>query len=69
MQFQLNSIFSLEEIIKFMTPYMIEFIVILDIIRLRGPSCDRWVVKDKKSLNVQHGIFYFIIIKDNCQVT
>jgi hypothetical protein len=47
-----------------MTPYIIDFVVILDIIWLKAHSCNRQVAKDKQSLNVQHGTFYPIVIKD-----
>jgi hypothetical protein len=37
----------LEEILKSMTPYMIDFIVILDIYDLEALSCNRRIAKDK----------------------
>jgi hypothetical protein len=45
---------TLENILQFMTPYMIDFIVILDIVWLKVVNCNRQVINDKKSLNVQH---------------
>jgi hypothetical protein len=38
---------SLEEIFKSMTPYMTDFVVILDIYDLKTLSCNRQVAKDK----------------------
>ncbi len=38
---------SLKEILKSMTPYMIDFVVILEIIWLKALSCNGWITKDK----------------------
>jgi hypothetical protein len=47
-----------------MTQYMINFVVILDIIWLKAMSCNKWMTKDKKLLNVWHDIFHPMVIKD-----
>ncbi len=52
---------TLEKILQFMTPYMIDVIVILHIVWLKVVNCNRQVIKDKKSLNVQHDNFHPII--------
>jgi hypothetical protein len=41
-----------------MTQYMIDFVIISYIIWLRGINHDRWVIKDKKSLNVWRDSFH-----------
>jgi hypothetical protein len=38
---------SLEEILKSMTPYMIDFVIIFDIIWLKAFSCNKWIAKEK----------------------
>jgi hypothetical protein len=46
-----------------MIPYMIDFVVILNIVWLKVVSRNKQVTKDKKSLNVQCDNFHPIIIK------
>jgi hypothetical protein len=55
---------SLEEIIKFITSHMIDFVIISNIIWLKVFNCNRQMSKDKKSLNVWHDTFHPIVIKD-----
>jgi hypothetical protein len=43
---------------------MIDFVVNLNITWLKALSCNGWVAKDKQSLNVWHGIYHHIVIKD-----
>jgi hypothetical protein len=46
-----------------MTLYIIDFVVIPDIIWLKAFSCNKWVAKNKWSLNVWRGTFHPIVIK------
>ena len=55
---------SVEENFKSMTPYMINFVVIIDIIWLKAFSCNGWITHDKKLLNVWHDNFHPMVIKD-----
>jgi hypothetical protein len=41
---QLTTFFTLKEILKFMTPYMIHFVVISNIIWQRAFSHEKWIV-------------------------
>jgi hypothetical protein len=43
---------------------MTDFVVNLNITWLKAISCNGRIIKDKQSLNVWHGIFYHIFIKD-----
>jgi hypothetical protein len=38
---------ALEEILKSMTSYMIDFVVIVDSIWLKALNCNGWIAKDK----------------------
>ncbi len=59
---------TLKKNLQSMIPYLIDFVVILNIIWLKVVNCNRQVTMDKKSLHVQHDNFHPIIIKDKSYI-